>query len=70
MNMDIRHTLREERCKEFRQEAERERQLKAVPRSRQAWGWHAAGRLGSAMVAAGHRLERLESGEQPAVYDL
>ena len=70
MNMDIRHALREERCREFRQEAERGRQLKAVPRSRQAWGRHAVGRLGSAMVAAGHRLERLESSGQPAVCDL
>lgn len=66
MNMDAYTTAREERTQAFRVEAERQRLLRDAPRRRLALGRRMAGRLGSMMITAGYRLERLEHGGRPA----
>lgn len=70
MNMDAYTTAREERIQEFRAEAEQRRLLRAAPRRRQALGRRMAGRLGSMMITAGYRLERLEHGGRSAACEV
>jgi hypothetical protein len=70
MNQDMYTTLREERRKALLAEAERERLATRLPGPRRALGRRAIGRLGSMMIAAGSRLERVEQRGRSVVYDL
>lgn len=70
MNRDIDIILREQRRRELMVEAGELRRAKSVARRNPNLGRRAIGRLGSIMVAAGSRLERVEHGSESIAYDM